>query len=78
MPNFEHEFENGSKVKIRYGPAKVIAIDAKIEDADWPKRTWDLPFDPDDDEALDAYLANIGKTRAEWRKLPASRGKKHE
>ena len=50
--------------------APVICIDADIENADWTKKTWDLPTDKA--EFL-AYLKASGTTVENFKQLPVYR-----
>jgi hypothetical protein len=46
-------------------------LDAKPENADWPKRTWDLGIDNVED--LRAYLSRTGTPVADFKRLPVYR-----
>jgi len=46
----------------------LVNIDARIENADWTKKTWDLPQSKD--ELLD-HLAFSGQTVETFKALPA-------
>lgn len=46
----------------------VPNIDADLENADWPKRTWDLPFQTEDQ--LQAWLDATGVTLEQFSRLP--------
>jgi hypothetical protein len=45
-----------------------INLDANLENADWTKGTWDLPFQ--DVESLRTYLAAVGDTVEKFKKRP--------
>ena len=47
------------------------AIDADLDNADWTKRTWDLPYHNAED--LRAHLKAVGQTVAEFKRLPVYR-----
>lgn len=51
----------------------MLNLDERIENADWTKRTWDLP--PEDSEEFKELLKISGMTLAQFRKLPAAKGK---
>ncbi len=46
----------------------IINLDSEIENADWVKRTWDLPKFGSDE--FNAFLEASGKTLEEFKKLP--------
>jgi hypothetical protein len=54
------------------GPKKddlpVINIDEDPFNADWAKRTWDLPYDNAED--LRAFIESIGMTVEQFKELP--------
>ncbi len=47
---------------------EVLYVDEEPHNADWAKRTWDLPFDNLAD--LRAYLSLRGITPEQFRRLP--------
>lgn len=49
-----------------------IDMDALLDNADWTKQTWDLPFAYGSDEFRD-WLKAQGMTLAEFKRLPAYR-----
>ncbi len=49
----------------------VVALTGDIENEDWTKRTWDLPFDNAED--LREYIEAIGMTVEEFKRLPIYR-----
>ncbi len=49
----------------------VLNLDADLDNADWPKRTWDL--DIDNVEDLRSYLDSIGVSVAQFRTWPVYR-----
>jgi len=48
--------------------AKLINLDEKLENADWLKRTWDLP--PINSKEFDEYLKKSGRTLEDIKHLP--------
>lgn len=54
----------------------MLNIDAELINADWTKQTRDLP--PEDSEEFKALLKASGMTLAQFRKLPAAKGKQPE
>jgi hypothetical protein len=49
----------------------VILADERPENADWPKRTWDLPIENKIDRL--EYLKAMGMTVEQFKKLPVYR-----
>jgi hypothetical protein len=52
-------------------PRPVLNLDADLDNADWPKRTWDLGITTIDE--LRAYLASIGVSVAVFKTWPIHR-----
>jgi len=48
---------------------ETIYPDADLDNADWAKQSWDLPFEPDSPEQA-AWCAAHGFTETDFRKLP--------
>lgn len=46
----------------------VIDLDQSIENADWAKTTWDLPYT--DAESLRTYIEESGQTVEDFKQLP--------
>lgn len=46
----------------------ILNIDANIENADWPKRTWNLPAYKSEEFYIELVLEHM--TLAQFRKLP--------
>ena len=51
----------------------MLNIDANLVNADWTKATWDLP--PEGSKEFNELLKSTGLTLAQFKKLPASKGK---
>lgn len=49
--------------------AELVNIDANLEDADWTKKTWDLP--KYGSKAFFRFLKRQGMTLEHFKKLPA-------
>ena len=51
----------------------MLNIDANLVNADWTKTIWDLPSEGS--KEFNELLKSAGLTLAQFRKLPASKGK---
>lgn len=47
---------------------KLYCLDSNLEDADWTKRTWDLPKFGSDE--FNSFLKFSGQTLEQFKKLP--------
>lgn len=52
-------------------PHETLDLDADLDNADWTKRTWDLPCA--DEEELREFLARRGMTVRAFKRLPVYR-----
>jgi hypothetical protein len=54
----------------------IYDIDSNLENADWVKKTWDLP--PIDSEEFKAFLKATGQTLEEIKHLPVFSSRKEK
>jgi hypothetical protein len=63
---------DGGSSRIQFvDPVEGIKLDADLNNADWTKRTWDLPVKSADE--LRRYLKSSGRTVDEFKQLPVYR-----